>query len=99
MGALEASLEMGALEVRPPKVEMQGRAIVEPGEGGGYIVMLPNGAVRIRATPTACLKVIREYSRTHGSKYAIRALTVEWRDGAEPPAEILVAEPRSKRGR
>ena len=71
-----------------PRVNSQGKAIVEgAGMGGSLVVMMPDGAVMFTDTPALALKAIKTWFAKNTNVKAINVGIIEWRDNIQPPKE------------
>jgi len=68
-----------------PKVEIQGKAIVEPDENSGYLVMFPDGDIMRAKNPSIALaRIKRWFKQNMKGKKAIGVGKIEWRN-CRPP--------------
>jgi len=70
-----------------PKVEIQGKAIVEPDEDSGYLVMFPGGDIwRAKNKREAVARIKRWFKQNMKGKDAIGVGKIEWRN-CNPPGQ------------
>lgn len=67
----------------------QGKAIIEKNsDGGGLLIMMPDGEIKSAGTPLEAFKIVRKWARQEADKARreepINLLHVEWR-GVMPP--------------
>ncbi len=68
------------------KLKNQGLAVVEPDDGGGVLVMLPDGTIKpAKSTKSACQIVKRWSRKLTDSEHQSGYVTIEYRGGLEPP--------------
>lgn len=71
-------------KVNVPRVEVQGRAVVER-DGDRLLVMFPDGEIVSRPDARAAEIVIKRWFKARAVDDAINAGLIEWRDGIKPP--------------
>lgn len=71
--------------VKPPPVKSQGKVIVERGDAGDILVMMPDGEVHIVQNVGAAFKRANAWCKSNMDKDAINVATIEWRHGLKPP--------------
>ena len=59
----------------------QGKAIVEPQDGGGFLILLPDASVCFAATREIAQQTLKRWAKRnlHGVPNAVGVLRVEWR--------------------
>jgi hypothetical protein len=68
-----------------PRPHYQGRAIVERGNGGDLLVMLPDGETVIAVDALEAERKVRAWFKRHNPT-GFGVGTIEWRGGLEPAA-------------
>lgn len=70
--------------VTRPKVHAQGRVIVEPGDRGDVLVVMPDGSVEVKCSTSDAATAARAWIKKHMDPSAVNVATIDWRGGLTP---------------
>jgi len=62
-----------------PRVNVQGKAVVERGEAGELLVMLPDGTIVTAPTRAHAERIVRKWCERTAAADAVNACVIDWR--------------------